>query len=70
MNTSEGALKVAIHRLRKRGIAANSFGRKSPILWPIPQKWSPNSGIWQPCSQGSSLLGIDRSFSACACNVG
>ena len=68
MNTSEERLKLQFTGFG-RGIA-NSFGRKSRILWPIPRKWSPNSGIWQPCSQGSSLLGIDRSFSACACNVG
>ena len=47
MNTSEGALKVAIHSFA-RGIA-NSFDRKSRILWPIPQKWSLSSGFWLPC---------------------
>ena len=32
----------------------SSFARKSRILSPIPPKWSPNSGIWPPCSQASS----------------
>jgi hypothetical protein len=32
MNTAEGALKVAIHRLRR----------------PILATWNPNSGFWRP----------------------
>jgi len=51
MNTSEGALKVAIHRLRKS--IANFFGR-SRIPWPIRRKWNPNSGIWRPSLPPSS----------------
>jgi len=47
MNTSEGALKVAIHRLRKR--YREIFRRKSRIRWPIPRKWRRNSGIWRSC---------------------
>jgi RNA polymerase sigma-70 factor (ECF subfamily) len=46
MNTSERALKVAIHSLRKR---YRDLARKSPIPWPIPTKWNPNSDIWRSC---------------------
>ncbi len=28
---------------------ATSFVRKSRIQWPIPRKWSPNSGFWRLC---------------------
>ena len=42
LNTSEGALKVAIHGCA-RGIGS-SFAGKSRIPYPIPPKWNPNSG--------------------------
>lgn len=47
MNTSEGALKVAIHRLRKR--YRELFRQEIADTLPIPQKWSPNSDFWRPC---------------------
>jgi hypothetical protein len=37
MNTSEGALKVAIHRLRKR-YRELFRQRRSRTPWPIPRK--------------------------------
>jgi hypothetical protein len=47
MNTSDGAIKVAIHRLRKR--YRELFRQEIADTVPIPQKWSPNSGFWRLC---------------------
>ena len=52
MNTSEGALKVAIHRLRKR--YRELFRQEIADTVADPAKWSPNSGFWRRCSRGSS----------------
>jgi hypothetical protein len=45
MNTSEGALKVAIHRLRKR---YRELFRQEIADGRIPPNWSPNSAFWLP----------------------
>ena len=47
MNTSEGALKVAIHRLRKR--YRELFRQEIADTVADPAKWSPNSGFWRLC---------------------
>jgi RNA polymerase sigma factor (sigma-70 family) len=47
MNTSEGARS----RWRFTGFGraiANFFARRSRIPWPIPARWSLNSGFWRP----------------------
>ena len=48
MNTSEGALKVAIHRLRKR--YRELFRQEIADTVVDPPMWNPSSGISRPCS--------------------
>ena len=46
MGTSEGALKVAIHRLRKR--YRHLFRQEIAETVTDVTTWNPNSDIWRP----------------------
>jgi hypothetical protein len=60
MGTSDGALKVAIHRLRKR--YRDLFRMKSRRRWPIRQMWNLNSGISRQSLRGRRVFEVDASM--------